>query len=125
MANTWMAGCPDQAWCSQRHLATEALWALMHINEIGYVIPRQKHWFATPPFNRFTKMSPVVKVVSKTVKNWSRYLVGYSGVSVCLLYSVDLETVCVRHINWKSFKSVLKSIGMIFIKISGEFQVKV
>ena len=52
-----------------RHLATEALWALMHINEIGYAIPRQKHWFATPPFNRFTKMSPVVKVVSKTVKN--------------------------------------------------------
>ena len=37
----WMAGCPDQAWCSRRHLAAESLRALMHINEIGYAIPGQ------------------------------------------------------------------------------------
>ena len=37
-----MTGCPDQAWCSRRHLVAEALWTLMHINEIGYAIPRQK-----------------------------------------------------------------------------------
>ena len=36
-----MAGCPDQAWCSLRHLAAEALWALMHINEIEYCQTRQ------------------------------------------------------------------------------------
>ena len=29
-----MAGCPDQAWWSLRHLAAVALWVLMHINEI-------------------------------------------------------------------------------------------
>ena len=38
--NAGMAGCLDQAWCSNWHLVAEALWALMHINEIRYVIPR-------------------------------------------------------------------------------------
>ena len=38
--NARMAGCPDQAWCSKWHLVAEALLVLMHINEIGYAIPR-------------------------------------------------------------------------------------
>ena len=33
-----------------------------------------EHRVVTTCFNCLTKMSPVVKVSSKTVKNWSRYL---------------------------------------------------
>ena len=33
--NAWMAGCPDHTWWLMSHLAAEALWVLMHINEIG------------------------------------------------------------------------------------------
>ena len=37
--NARMAGCPDVAWWLMSHLAAEALWAVVHINEIGYHIP--------------------------------------------------------------------------------------
>ena len=46
-----MAGYPDQACCSEWHLVTEALWALIHINEIGYAIPRQVPNSLCPTFD--------------------------------------------------------------------------
>ena len=40
--NAQVAGCPDVAWWLKSHLAAEALWALLHINETGAVTLQQK-----------------------------------------------------------------------------------
>ena len=45
-----------------------------HCNIVTVITDILKHRVAAPCFNRLTKTSPVVKVSSKTIKNWLRYL---------------------------------------------------
>ena len=58
-----------------------------------------KHRVSAPYFDHLTKMSPVVKVICKTIKNWLRYS-GYKLIHICRLldryrllqsYSVGFE----------------------------------
>ena len=94
-----MAGCPDGAWCSKWHLATEAFWALMHINKI--VVWRYPDTYETLFYNMIWDF---ITCVESDIYEWQPII--YCVENFCVI-SDEIEICLILHSALRFMQNML------------------